>query len=334
MIIAGPSKAGKSFALMELSVALAQGGKWLGRFQCHKCKVLYINLEIDAPSADMRFRNIYEALQYSTDPTENPDIDNIHVWNLRGHAQPLDKLAKQIITRAGMIPGIKAIIIDPIYKVITGDENSAADMSEFCNYFDRIGAQTGASMIYCHHHSKGAQGNKKSIDRASGSGVLTRDPDAILDLSEIDLTQLEGKEIAWGEVIDDDRSAWRLTGSLREFRSFKPLNIWFEYPIHRVDTKGELERCFLEGDVRNNLKQFQSPQLSTDERIQALRQAYTDIEEGKGVTISDLAEVMGKSRNTISKWLKELPKHFKSFNGRYYTIEDYTRVLQETSELD
>lgn len=335
MIIAGPSKAGKSFALMELSVALAQGGKWLGRFQCHKCKVLYINLEIDAPSADMRFRNIYEALQYSTDPQENPDINNIHVWNLRGHAQPLDKLAKQIITRAGMIPGIKAIIIDPIYKVITGDENSAADMSEFCNYFDRIGAQTGASMIYCHHHSKGAQGNKKSIDRASGSGVLTRDPDAILDLSEIDLTQLEGKEIAWGEVIDDDRSAWRLTGSLREFRSFKPLNIWFDYPIHRVDTKGELERCFLEGDVRGNLKQFQkSPEQRKADYKDQLREAYYALDHDNGVYASELAGILEKSKTTVIKWLKELPKSFKNYDGKWFTIEDYSRYLQDSEELN
>ena len=43
-------------------------------------------------------------------------------------------------------------------------------------------------MIYCHHHSKGSQGNKRSMDRASGSGVFARDPDALLDLIELDLS--------------------------------------------------------------------------------------------------------------------------------------------------
>ena len=33
---------------------------------------------------------------------------------------------------------LDAIIIDPIYKVITGDENSASDMAAFCNQFDKI----------------------------------------------------------------------------------------------------------------------------------------------------------------------------------------------------
>ncbi|WP_311845965.1 AAA family ATPase [Paenibacillus larvae] len=30
MLMAGPSKAGKSFALIELSIAIAEGGKWMG----------------------------------------------------------------------------------------------------------------------------------------------------------------------------------------------------------------------------------------------------------------------------------------------------------------
>jgi RecA-family ATPase len=34
-------------------------------------------------------------------------------------------------------------------------------------------------MIYCLHHSKCTQGQKRSMDRASGSGVFARDPDAM-----------------------------------------------------------------------------------------------------------------------------------------------------------
>lgn len=35
---------------------------------------------------------------------------------------------------------------------------------------------------------KGSQGGKRSMDRASGSGVFARDPDAMLDLIELDVT--------------------------------------------------------------------------------------------------------------------------------------------------
>ena len=57
MLISGPSKAGKSFLLMELCIAIATGGEWLG-FPCKKGRVFYINLEIDPNSCITRFLKI------------------------------------------------------------------------------------------------------------------------------------------------------------------------------------------------------------------------------------------------------------------------------------
>ncbi len=61
-------------------------------------------------------------------------------------------------------------------------------MAHFCNQFDKVCTELGCAVIYCHHHSKGSQGNKRSMDRASGSGVFARDPDALIDLIELELT--------------------------------------------------------------------------------------------------------------------------------------------------
>ena len=58
MLIAGSSKAGKSFLLMELAIAIAEGRPWLG-MTCEKGRVLYVNLEIDPASAIHRFLRIY-----------------------------------------------------------------------------------------------------------------------------------------------------------------------------------------------------------------------------------------------------------------------------------
>ena len=38
MLVAGPSKAGKSFLLMELCVAFAEGQSWMG-FECEQCRL-------------------------------------------------------------------------------------------------------------------------------------------------------------------------------------------------------------------------------------------------------------------------------------------------------
>ena len=181
MLLAGPSKAGKSYALIELCAAIAEGCKWLG-FKCAQGKVMYVNLELDRASCLHRFKDVYNALGLS--PTH---ISNIDIWNLRGKSVPMDKLAPKLIRRAQKKDYI-AVIIDPIYKIITGDENSADQMAHFCNQFDKVCSEVGCAVIYCHHHSKGGQGGKKSMDRASGSGVFARDPDALLDLTELEVT--------------------------------------------------------------------------------------------------------------------------------------------------
>lgn len=182
MLLAGASKAGKSFMLIELSIALAEGKQWLG-WPCEKGKILYVNMELDEASAFHRFKDVYEGLGV---PPNN--LHNIDIWNLRGKTAPMDKLAPKLIRRAEKQNYI-AVIIDPIYKVLTGDENSAEDMAHFTNQFDKIASELKSAVIYCHHHSKGTQGGKKSMDRASGSGVFARDPDAILDLVELEVTE-------------------------------------------------------------------------------------------------------------------------------------------------
>lgn len=180
MLIAGPSKAGKSYALIELCCAIAEGKKWI-EWNCTQGKVMYVNLELDRASCLHRFKDVYTALGIAPD-----NLSNIDIWNLRGRSVPMDKLAPKLIRRASKKNYI-AIIIDPIYKVITGDENSADQMAHFCNQFDKVCTELGCAVIYCHHHSKGAQGGKRSMDRASGSGVFARDPDALIDLVELEL---------------------------------------------------------------------------------------------------------------------------------------------------
>jgi RecA-family ATPase len=182
LLLSGPSKAGKSYLLLQLAIAIAEGWDWMG-WRCTQGRVLYVNLELDRPSCLQRLKVLYEARGQAPG-----HLANIDIWNLRGKAVPMDVLAPKLIRRAAT-KHYKAIIIDPIYKVITGDENAADKMAFFCNQFDRVCSELGAAVIYCHHHSKGAQGQKSSRDRSSGSGVFARDPDAILDIIELNLEQ-------------------------------------------------------------------------------------------------------------------------------------------------
>ena len=196
---------------------------------------------------------------------------------------------------------IDAVILDPIYKVSTGDENSASDMGKFCNQFDKICTETGASMIYCHHHSKGAQGGKKAIDRASGSGVFGRDPDALIDMIELELT-----DDLKNNVRDGNATAWRVEFNLREFANPKPLDIWFEYPTHYIDNSGELVNIHPSGSWQANLAK--SPNRTTVEsRASSVSAAYYTLntDPKMPVTVHDMAEYMGVTERTARSRIDE-----------------------------
>ena len=292
MLISGSSKAGKSFLLMELCIAIAEGRSWLG-FPCKKGRVLYVNLEIDPASAINRFLRIYEALGI---PLRH--ADDIVVWNLRGHAVPLDQLVPKLIRRV-RDQHFDAIILDPIYKVITGDENNASEMGAFCNQFDRICTETGCSTIYCHHHSKGAQGAKRAMDRASGSGVFARDPDA-----QLDMIQLELSDDLKNNVRDGNATAWRLESSLREFPNIVPVNFWFEYPVHRLDATGDLDAAYAVGSPMGNLSRSKK-YTTADERKASLDAAYDVCSIEMPVSLEAMAEYMGVSTRCARDRIKE-----------------------------
>ena len=236
MLISGPSKASKSFLLMNLAISMAEGESWLG-MQCRQGRVCYVNLELDEASCINRFKEIYT--KRGIPPRHISDID---VWNLRGRAVPMDKLAPILIHRF-KDKRYEAIIIDPIYKVITGDENSATEMSQFCSYFDRVATEIGVAMIYCHHHSKGAIDKyDNAMDRSSGSGVFARDPDAILDMTEV---KTDGCEANYRKLkgIPDEAvlTGWEFSATLREFAPIPRFRVWFCYPLHELDENGDLK---------------------------------------------------------------------------------------------
>lgn len=356
MLLAGPSKAGKSFALIELCIAIAEGKTWLGRFSCAQGRVLYINLELDRPSCLHRFKDVYTAMGLAPD-----NLRNIDIWNLRGASVPMDKLAPKLIRRAGK-KGYTAVILDPIYKVITGDENSADQMAKFCNQFDVVCRALDCAVIYCHHHSKGAQGGKRSMDRASGSGVFARDPDAMLDMTELTITdaireQLHNKaacrvikamldkrghadaygpddalsksrmltiakeklcladlraidaEVAAARKKADSMTAWRIEGTLREFASFAPVNLWFDYPVHKLDS-GLLEDLQPDSDFRTlgakgASRRWGDKAKQSKDRKAELDTAFEACMMDGEVTVYSLGEYMDLKPRTVKNRLKE-----------------------------
>ena len=246
MIVTGDSKSGKTCLLTNLAICFAEGWDWLGH-KCTQGKVLYINMEVMQSDFEARFKSIYKA--YGR-PISEAGKDNFECWNLRGKAEPLDKLAPKIIARCRQQNYI-AIIVDPIYKVQGGDENSAEAIGKFCGLFDKIAEETGAAMIYVHHHAKGLQGGKKAMDRSSGSGVFSRDADAIIDFTSL-VIDANGRDLVKLIKQLDDPIPLQMEMVLRSFRSPAPINMFFEFPLHVLDKDGLLDGSAVEGSAEAN----------------------------------------------------------------------------------
>ena len=188
-------------------------------------------------------------------------------------------------------------------------------MGAFCNLFDRIASETGCAMIYCHHHSKGAQGFKKAMDRASGSGVFARDPDAQLDMIQLDLTD----EFILKNADDPFATGWRLEGSLREFPNFKPVNFWFQYPIHIPDKGGLLEKQFAEGDTRLNLTKSGKRGQSKESRKEELDDAFEScVEEDGSAPFDGICEYLTLKERAVKDRIRESEGEYFYKNGRVF----------------
>ncbi len=227
LLIGGPSKAGKSFWLINLALSLSSGKPFFN-FAVKPSSVLYVNFEIDRPSFADRVKKTAKALNIN-------NFANLDVWNLRGKSAGIEELAPQII-RNIKSRNYGAVILDPTYKFMGNrDENNAGDITELMNYLDQIAVQTGCSIIIASHFSKGKQGDKNQTDRISGSGVFGRDPDAIVTLSEV----------------KDEPNGYKMEGTLREFKPFDPVGVRFEYPIHVVDD--ELGQAEVDGQTQKGI---------------------------------------------------------------------------------
>lgn len=314
MICTGDSKSGKTCLLTNLAICIAEGWKWLGH-KCMQGKVLYINMEVMQSDFEARYKSIYKA--YGK-PASDKGMDNFDYWNLRGKAETLDKLAPKIIRRCRN-KNYLAVIVDPIYKVQGGDENSAEAIGRFCALFDQIAEETGASMIYVHHHAKGAAGGKKIMDRGSGSGVFSRDADAIIDFSSLVLDPNE-KELlgALTGKVGQAPIPLRLEMVLRSFRSPEPINLFFEFPLHVIDKMHILDSAAVEGSPEAGRKQSPNNQRSDSDKREIVEACFDSVAHTDGsAKFSDMynSPVCEVGRDTLRKYILKFSDEYEFDNG-------------------
>lgn len=294
LLIAGASKSGKSYLLIELAVAVATAARWVG-FYCSQGRVLYVNLEIQEPQFMHRVYRVYDKMGVTAEEVSK----NFDIANLRGKFSKIEELVDALLAtyKAG---DYDLVIVDPAYKVQSGSENDADAITAFCAQLDRLAEGLACTIAYTHHHSKGAQGGKNAEDRASGSGVFARDADALIDMTEL----------AWDENVQESRellhwygaTPFRLEFVLRDFKAPKPKDIWFRYPIHEEDLSGMLEDS--KPRKPGGPKAWHKKQAD-----KALEEMESSLDEFMGerdeIDRKEFVEHIGKDARTVNKYVQQ-----------------------------
>jgi RecA-family ATPase len=175
MMIAGPSKARKSWTLLDLALSIASGAPWLG-LPCTQGKVIFIDGELHKEQILDRLMTVSESRLLPEDTWS----DNLMIWPMRGQMREVTELMHALMDTL-LEERPLAIILDPIYKLLGDrDENAAGEINSLLNELEQVARNVGCCILYSHHFAKGDSSEKSPIDRASGSGVWARDPDAMV----------------------------------------------------------------------------------------------------------------------------------------------------------
>lgn len=211
MVLAGGSKSFKSWSLMDLALSITHGLPWWG-CQCKQGKILYINFELEEGFFQQRLLTIAGAKGIIPD-------QNFLFWNLRGKCYDLLTLARVLQARAQMLGQVDLIVVDPIYKALGDlDENSAGDMGRLMQQIEELSDSLGAAIVFGAHFSKGSQNGKLAMDRISGSGVFSRDPDAILTMTT-----------------HEDKGSYSINSDLRYLSPLPDFVVTWDFPLMKVD---------------------------------------------------------------------------------------------------
>ena len=120
MVLAGGAKAYKTWLLTDQGFSTANELPWLG-FQTAQTKTLYIDFELMKFDFEQRMARI-RAVRAAG------DFKNIRRIGLRGHH--LDQELWRELIKIVKNEGFKHVIVDPIYKLFAGkDESKAGDVS-------------------------------------------------------------------------------------------------------------------------------------------------------------------------------------------------------------
>lgn len=218
MVIGAPPKHFKSMLALNIAYDLAEGGKVFDSYEVKRpLSVLYVEKEIGQHRVKERMERIHQ--------WRNGDVapGNLH-FLCKGNGCSLDTdFGKEALVRE--IEAVKpdVIVLDPLRKFHTSDEDSSTEMVKVFKALDEIQEQHDVTAILLHHAAKRSEfrdgSNPESL---RGSSEIYADGDTYIMLDK--------------PIKGNDKTI-RLHFSLRSAADPKPLMLRFNdetYSFERV----------------------------------------------------------------------------------------------------
>ncbi len=180
VMLFGNEKAGKSIIGLQAGLAISSGGMFLGKYQCMKRPVVYLQCEGKRDETSMRLEAMMQAVS----------IDKYNFYRFYKKFLPLDmpEYVKALDAELGKLPirgGV--IIIDCLYMAMMGDLNSNHSVRIFIGFLSELLEKHLLTCVLIHHakrEERDQDGNAVDLgDKASyGSVFLRANVDHILYL--------------------------------------------------------------------------------------------------------------------------------------------------------
>lgn len=176
---------------------------------------------------------------------------------------------------------IGLIIVDPVYKLADDfDENKAKDVAKLLREFEKLASALNAAIAFAHHFAKGNSNEKGSIDRASGSGVWAREPDALLMITPL----------------DDEN--YTLEMHLRNFPQKPPVAVYWDDGIWEVNPNMDVEEEIKETRQTKKSQSGRPKSEATMSDLESIlkRKNYPSVSRSN---VNEISGILGVSVRTV-----------------------------------
>lgn len=184
MLVYGKSGSLKTMLMGDLALALKTGDKWLG-FDTVPSSVLYLQLEVAEQLLQKRIKIMTKTRTGSNGTTP----ERLWFWSDKSirldRGDGLDAIVKWV-----ELLKPRVLIIDPIYKVVSGDLLAANSIQRVTDLLDDLIDRFKLSVILVHHAKKGAS-EEWGGESMLGSGVWNFWAETIIEIKRIAYDQLQ-----------------------------------------------------------------------------------------------------------------------------------------------